>query len=265
MQHGLQFMSSMMKVLEKIQATQQRNIEKAAETAATSIAGDDWCNLFGTGHSHLPCIDAYPRIGSYPGFRPMVELALSTPNYMVTDNGLLQGTFLEQVPGYGDVILQSHQVEPPDCMIIFSNSGVNAVPIDIALGCRRRGVPVIAITSVAHSSSTNSRHASGKRLMDIADLVIDNCMPPGDALVSIEGLEHNVASGSTLASVFIIQAIVAETAAKLTRMGKPPLVLHSHNRRDAQEEAAHTSVELNVQEYGRRLGRRLSRLDTRMV
>lgn len=258
----IDYMTTIQNIVEDIKRTQRDAMKQAADLAVQAIGSERWCYLFGTGHSHMPCLEAYPRIGGIVGFRPMIELGLSTPNYMIGDNGLLQGTFLEQVEGYGDVILQSHPIAPPDCIIIFSNSGVNAVPIDVALGCRRRSVKVIAVTSVQHSETTGSRHSSGKKLLDVADVVIDNCLPPGDAQIYVDGLDQPVGACSTIASMVIIQSIVCLVAEGLVQQGQPPLVLHSHNRRDGQEAAAHNSMEQSVQEYGRRLGRSLLEFDT---
>lgn len=265
MQAELEYMTQIQAVVARIRDTQRTAVAEAAELATRAIAEDGWCNLFGTGHSHMPCLEAYPRIGGIVGFRPMVELALSTPNYMVGDNGLLQGTFLEQVEGYGDVIMQSHPVRPPDCMVVFSNSGVNAVPVDVALGCKARGVPVVAVTSLAHAASTGSRHSSGRTVADLADVVIDNCVPAGDAQVRVEDLDHPVGGCSTIASMVIVQMIVAGTAQRLTARGVRPLVIHSHNRRDTSETSAHTSMEESVQAYGRRLGRRMTTYDTTLL
>lgn len=262
MQAELDYVTTIQRVIARIRDTQRAAIAEAADLAAAAIAEDGWCNLFGTGHSHLPCLEAYPRIGGIVGFRPMVELALATPNYMVNDNGLLQGTFLEQVEGYGDVIMQSHAVQPPDCMVVFSNSGVNAVPVDVALGCRARGVPVIAVTSREHAASTGSRHSSGKTLADVADVVIDNCVPPGDAQVRVAGMDHPVGGCSTIASMTIVQMIVAGTAERLTAKGIQPTVIHSHNRHDTGEGTAHSAMEESVQAYGRRLGRRMTSYET---
>jgi uncharacterized phosphosugar-binding protein len=112
-------------------------------------------------------------------------------------------------------------------MIVFSVGGLTAVPIEIAQGARSRGLPVVAVTSVAHSLQGTPGHSSGTRLLDHADVVIDLCTPPGDALVAIDGLETPVAPGSTIAAVAIANELKAETAALLVERGAMPPVLTS--------------------------------------
>src|SRR5258708_16774351 len=94
--------------------------------------------------------ETFPRIGSIVGFHPLVELALTNYNNVVGPNGLRQALFLERVDGYAETILQNYSFGPHDCMTVFSSTGINNVVIDIAMGASRRGLPVIAVTSVAH-------------------------------------------------------------------------------------------------------------------
>ena len=195
----------------------------------------------------------------------MVELALATPQYVVNDNGLLQGTFLEQVVGYGEVIMQSHPVQPPDCMIVFSHSGVNAVPVEVALVAERLEVPVIAITSLEHAGSTSYRHPAGLKLADVATLVVDSGAPSGDALVQVRGLDPRVGATSSITSMAILHAISVRVAELLVDSGVIPTVIHSHNRRDEEETRAHQSMEGSVREHGRRLGRRMVAYDPSLV
>jgi uncharacterized phosphosugar-binding protein len=112
-------------------------------------------------------------------------------------------------------------------MMVFSAGGLSAVPIEMAQGARRRGLPVIAVTSVEQSLAGSPVHSSGTRLLDHADVVIDLCTPPGDALVRIDGLETPVAPGSTIAAVGIANELKARTAALLVERGAMPPVLTS--------------------------------------
>jgi uncharacterized phosphosugar-binding protein len=146
---------------------------------------------------------------------------------VVGANGQRQAMFVERVEGLAEVILSNFELEPPDVMLVFSVSGLSAVPIEIAQGARRRGLPVVAVTSLEHSMSAASGHSSGTRLLDHADVVIDLCTPPGDALVAIEGLDVPVAPGSTIAAVGIANELKARTAALLVERGAMPPVLTS--------------------------------------
>jgi uncharacterized phosphosugar-binding protein len=169
----------------------------------------------------------FPRYGSYPGFNPIVELSMTFHTQVVGANGQRQAMFIERVEGLAESILANFELEPPDVMIVFSVGGLSAVPIEMAQGARQRGLPVIAVTSVEQSLASSPVHSSGTRLLDHADIVIDLCTPPGDALVRIDGLETPVAPGSTIAAVGIANELKSRTAALLVERGAMPPVLTS--------------------------------------
>jgi uncharacterized phosphosugar-binding protein len=169
----------------------------------------------------------FPRYGSYPGFNPIVELSMTFHTQVVGANGQRQAMFIERVEGLAEAILDNFELEPPDVMMVFSVGGLSAVPVEMAQGARRRGLPVIAVTSVEQSLQGTPAHSSGTRLLDHADVVIDLCTPPGDALVRVDGLETPVAPGSTIAAVAIANEIKSQTAALLVERGAMPPVLTS--------------------------------------
>lgn len=202
-------------------------ITGAAEMCAKAIASDGLVHCFGTGHSRIPVEELFPRHGSFPGFHEIVELSLTFHNQVVGANGQRQAMWLERVEGFGETILRNFNFGPNDLFLIFSNSGVNAVVIDVALGAKQRGMPVIAVVSAAHCERSPARHSSGTKLTDIADLVIDNGAPAGDAMVQIDGLDDPVSPGSTLGYAAVVNALKAQVAAELVRLGLPPLVMTS--------------------------------------
>ncbi len=214
-------------ILERIRTTQMEPIREAAEICAQTIAGEGLVHLFGTGHSRIFVEEMFPRHGSFPGFHPIVELSLTFHNLVVGSNGQRQAMFLEHVEGLGQVILRNFAFAPPDSFLIFSNSGVNEVVIDVALEARRMGLPVIAVVSVDHCTRSPALHSSGKKLIDIADVVIDNCTPAGDAMVRVPGLSDPVGPGSTIGAAAVTNALKCLIAEKLTALGKPPVVLTS--------------------------------------
>jgi uncharacterized phosphosugar-binding protein len=167
----------------------------------------------------------WPRYGSFPGFNPIVELSLTFHNLVVGPNGQRQAMFLENVPGLAERILRNFDLSPKDAALVCSSSGCNVVPIEIAEQFRTRGVRVVAIVSRRHSGASASRHAGGKKLPDLADLVLDTGAPVGDAMVRLDGLETPVSPGSTVGGCLLINSIKAEVAARLTRAGQPPKVL----------------------------------------
>lgn len=214
-------------LLDRIQATQSDALADASRLCADAIASDGLVHLFGSGHSRIPVEEMFPRYGSYPGFNPIVELSMTFHTQVVGANGQRQAMFIERVEGLAEAILANFELGPPDVMIVFSVGGTSAVPIEIAQGARRRGLPVIAVSAVEQSSAAVPSHSSGTRLVDHADLVIDLCTPPGDAMVAVEGLDTPVAPGSTIAAVAIANEIKAQTAALLVERGAMPPVLTS--------------------------------------
>jgi len=99
----------------------------------------------------------------------------------------------------------------------------------MAFEMKKRGIPVIAITSLEQSGASSPRHGSGKRLFEIADVAIDNCVPPGDALIKIEGIESKTGASSTAAGSAVVHSIVIAALAELVRRGISPPVLPSAN------------------------------------
>jgi len=214
-------------ILERIEGTQMDALENAAEICAQAIAGDGLVHLFGTGHSRIFIEEMFPRHGSFPGFHPIVELSLTFHNLVVGSNGQRQAMFLEHVEGFGQVILRNFVFSKPDCFLLFSNSGINEVVVDVAIEAKRQNLPVIAVVSVEHCNASAALHSSGKKLTDLADVVIDNCTPAGDALVHVANLEDPVGPGSTIGAAAVTNALKCRLAEKLTALGKPPLVLTS--------------------------------------
>jgi uncharacterized phosphosugar-binding protein len=212
-------------LLEQVAATQAEAIETASQWSADAIAADGLVHLFGTGHSRIPVEEMFPRYGSFPGFNPIVELSMTFHTQVVGANGQRQAMFIERTPGLAEVILSNFSFGPQDVMMVFSAGGTTAVPVEMARGARRRGLRVIAVTSVQQSMSADIDPIVGSRLLDEADLVIDLCTPPADALIDIPGLDTPVGPGSTVTAVAIVNSIKVRTAQLLTERGAMPPVL----------------------------------------
>ncbi|MBI1882005.1 MAG: SIS domain-containing protein [Chloroflexi bacterium] len=227
MNPALSYLNAAQTILERIRTTQLEAIERAAEICANSIAGGGLVHLFATGHSRMMIEEMFPRHGSFPGFHSIVELSLTYHNQVVGANGQRQAMFLEHVEGLGKVIMRNFVFARPDSFIIFTNSGVNEVVVEVALEAKQCNLPVIAVVSVEHCQAVPPRHSSGQRLIDVADVTLDNCTPAGDAMVSIEGLADPVGPGSTIGAAAVTNMLKCLVAAKLTRLGQPPKVLTS--------------------------------------
>src|ERR671937_2616430 len=159
------FLAAAHELLDRL-AAQAEALDAAAAICAEAIGAGGLVHAFGTGHSRIPVEELFPRYGSYPGFNPLVELSMTFHTQVVGTNGQRQAMFIERVEGLAEAILANFELEPPDVMIIFSVGGLTAVPIEIAQGARRRGLPVIAVTSVEHSTGETPTHSSGTRLLD---------------------------------------------------------------------------------------------------
>jgi uncharacterized phosphosugar-binding protein len=248
-----QYLAAVRSAVDAIEATQLGPIREAARRFADAILADRLVHVFGTGHSRMAVEELFPRYGSFPGFHPIVELSMTFHNQVVGANGQRQAMFLENVQGFGPVLWRNFATDPRDCLLAISTSGCNAVTIDVALEARRLGMAVVALTSVAHSEASTSRHDSGKRLHEVADLVLDQQAPAGDSAVWIEGLpETPVAPVSSVGGCTIINLLKAEVARLLTEAGRPPKVLTAACHLGADR--ARELFEATYDDYRRRVG-----------
>jgi uncharacterized phosphosugar-binding protein len=254
---ALAWISAAEDVLRRIADTQANAIEEASAWCAEAIAADGLVHLFGTGHSRIPVEEMFPRYGSYPGFNPIVELSMTFHTQVVGANGQRQAMFIERMPGLAEVILSNFAFGPNDMMIVFSAGGLSAVPVEIARGARRRGLKVIAVTSILQSMSDQPNPAVGSRLLEEADLVIDLCTPHADALITIDGLDTPLGPGSTIAAVAIVNSIKVRTAQLLVERGQMPPVITRASVVGADRSRA--LFEEAYREHARRIARAIAR------
>ncbi len=238
-------------LLQELLDREAQHLETAARWCAESIGGGGLVHMFGTGHSRMIVEEMFPRYGSFPGFNPIVELSMTFHTQVVGANGQRQAMFIERQEGLAEQILRNFNFGPQDTFMVISHSGTTAVPIEIALGARERGLKVIALTGLAHSLATASGHSSGIRLCETADLVIDLGTPVGDAMVSLDGLETPVGPGSTVAGVAIVNEIKVRVAELLVEAGQPPSVLTAGSVVGA--ERSRELFDAAYDEHGRRL------------
>lgn len=217
-----------MELLRRIADRELAAIQEAAEVCASSIAQGGLVFLFGNGHSRMLCEEMTPRQGCFPGFVALVELALSNHASIIGANGLRAPLYLEKYEGYAEEILKGFQFGPHDAFVVISTSGIRPVVVEMAAGARRRGMPVIAIVSRQHSERSQPAHSSGKKLIDVADIVIDNHCPPGDCVHEVEGLDWRTGPASTVTGAMIINMLRCEVAERLVARGLRPELLPSH-------------------------------------
>lgn len=193
-------------------------ITKTAAAMAESIKAGRAVYYYGSGHSALPVLDVYPRYGSFVGIQPIHDPRLTWTNVM-GPGGTPELLWLERQEGYVANVMRSYEITPEDTMIVFSHGGLNAAAIEMAMIGKEKGATVVAVTSMQNYRANPPHHSSGKKLADVADIVIDNGAPPEDAVVSIPNWEEPVAASSTVMTVVISMALLAETAKILSGEG----------------------------------------------
>ncbi len=247
-----QYLQAVRAAIDAIEATQLDPIREAGERFARTILANRLVHVFGTGHSRMAVEEMFPRYGSFPGFHPIVELSMTFHNPVVGANGQRQAMFLENVQGFGPVLWRNFATSPNDCLLAISTSGCNAVTIDVALEAKRLGMFVVALTSLAHANVSTSKHESGRKLFEVADLTLDQCAPAGDSAVWIANLETPVSPISSVSGCTVINLLKAEVARRLTEAGQPPKVLTAacHLGPDRAREL----FEATYDDYRRRIG-----------
>jgi uncharacterized phosphosugar-binding protein len=219
-------------LLARIESTQVSAIQAAAQRMADSIEAGRAVHLFGSGHSVIPVLDMFPRYGSFVGFHPIMDPRLMWFS-VIGPGGAPELLWLERTEGYIANALRPYQLDSRDTMLVFSHGGLNAAPVEMALAAKEQGLCVVAVTSLANYRISKATHSSGKQLADVADIVIDNCVPLEDAVVSIDGQKEKVAATSTVAAITIAMALVAEVARELRARGVSLTTFGSPNVADA--------------------------------
>lgn len=211
--------------------TQRAAMDRAADWVGETLMNDRFLYAFGSGHSHALSEEVFYRAGGLARVIPILD-----GNLMVHISASAS-TDWERKEGYAKQVLARYPMTTGDLLFIISNSGRNSVPVEMALEAKSRGARVIAISSAEYVAKVTSRHSSGKKLTDIADLIIDNCGPAGDAVVSVEGLPQRIGPTSTISSAFILHAISVEAAARVVAAGGKPEVWGSANSDSTNNDA----------------------------
>jgi uncharacterized phosphosugar-binding protein len=221
--YAAEYLHTVSALIQRIHDEQLPTLNAAAIRIADCIVGDGLWHVFGSGHSQLLAAELFYRAGGLVPVNAILDLPLSV---MVNAR---RSTWLERIPGYAEQLLQDEPLQAGDVVLVISNSGRNAVPVDVALAAKAGGAIVLALTSVEFSRRVSSRHPSGKKLLDCADLVFDNYGADGDAAVHIPGCPSPVSATSTVVGGALLQALVAATVAELQSRGHPTPVWQSAN------------------------------------
>ncbi|MBQ9036642.1 MAG: SIS domain-containing protein [Erysipelotrichaceae bacterium] len=221
MKTEFEYMNTLTSILDEVYETNKDKLHALAEKFAENIMEDRMIHTFGTGHSHMIGIELFARAGGLGNVDALLD-----PD-VLTSNGAQRSGALEKLPGVADIVYDNYNIQPGDIMIVISNSGRNSMPIEMAMRCKKEGVFVVAVTSLKQSEKMISRHPSGKRLFEVADVVLDNCAPSGDGCLNING--YITGAVSSIASMFMLNTVTSEAIKIVTDKGFKPYIFQSQN------------------------------------
>ena len=223
MNKPLEYLNNLQKILTDIITEQLPQIEKCSEVFAEALKNENTIFLFGTGHSHMLAEELFYRAGGLVKIQPVLETSL------MLHESASKSTEIERLEGYAKIIFDSYSMKKDDVIVIISNSGRNGIPVDMAQLAKENGLKVIALTNIRHSSASPSRHKSGKKLYEFADVILDNMGCVGDASVHFEEIGRSACPTSTSAGAAILNAVVAGCIEILLSEGITPEVFSSSN------------------------------------
>lgn len=217
-----EYMTKVIDLLQRISDEEGSAVQQAAELIADVIERGHNIFAFGCTHSSLPIQDLVYRAGGLmlinPIFGPGIAAMDTRPATMSSS--------IEKLSGYAQVILDNTPIREGDVLILVSVSGRNAVPVEMAQLAQTRGIKVIGLTSREYSGAVTSRHSSGKKMHDYADVVLDNKVDKGDAVLSAVGVPQKFCPASGVTSIAILQALIGATIQELLHRGiTPPVIL----------------------------------------
>lgn len=219
----LNYRDTIVAILDDILANHSDALDRARDAIAEAIGRDKLVHVTGSGHSHMLAEEVFYRAGGLAAAQAVLDQDL------MLHNGAERSTQLEREPGRAEKVFDTFGIKSGDVLIVASNSGRNAFPVEMALLAKARGVICIAITSLRHATIVESRHASGQRLFEAADIVLDNGGVYGDAALEVPGLAAKMGPTSTITGVFLVNTLMAEAAAALTAKGIDVDVYQSAN------------------------------------
>lgn len=220
-----EYLAAVIGLLQRIAAEEEPAVQQAAGLMADAVQNGHNLFAFGCTHSSLPIQDLIYRAGGLmlinPIFGPGIAAMDTRPATLSSE--------IEKLPGYAKALLDNTPLKAGDVLLLVSVSGRNAVPIEMAQAAQERGAKVIGLTSRAYSQGVSSRHPTGKKMHDFADVVLDNKVDKGDAVLSAEGMPQKFTPASGVTSIAILQGLVAATIQELLRRGVTPPVFLAAN------------------------------------
>jgi uncharacterized phosphosugar-binding protein len=216
------YLENVIQRLQVIAEEEMPAIYEGAKLLSDAIALGNRIFAFGCTHSSLPIQDLVYRAGGIMLVNPIYAPGLAA---MDTRPATLS-TSIERTSGYAKAVLDNQPVQEGDILILVSVSGRNVVPIEMAQEAKKRGMKVIGLTSLDYTAAVSSRHPSGKKMHQFADVVLDAKIDPGDAVLEAEGAPQKFCPVSGVINPAILQALMAATVELLIQRGiMPPVFL----------------------------------------
>ncbi|HZK21925.1 MAG TPA: SIS domain-containing protein [Oscillospiraceae bacterium] len=223
MSKSIEYIENIENIIKKVLLSQMAVIDECARLFADTIKSSHNIFFFGTGHSSLLAQEVFYRAGGLVKVRAILETSL------LLNESAHKSTMIERLQGYAEILFNRYEIKKGDTIVIISNSGRNGVPVDMAELCKNKGVKVVVLTSMNHTMAGKSRHKSGKRLFEFADIVLDNMGCAGDASVYFSVLQRNAAPTSTVIGALLLNAATAKAIEFLSDDGITPEVWSSSN------------------------------------
>lgn len=217
------YLKKLMSLLEEVERNEAVRLDEAADRIYTSMRQDGLLHVFATGHSHMIADELFYRAGGLAPINPLLV------DKLMVYKGAQQATNFEREAGEATKVLEGFDLRKGDCLLLSSNSGINVASIEAALWAKDHDILTIGITSVSASSKLESRHPSGKRLMEVCDITIDNHAPQGDGLLEMQGTGQVTGGASSFSSLFIAQRLVLKVVNLYLRDGLVPPIFQSAN------------------------------------
>lgn len=218
---GYEYTDLIIETMRKAEEVNHDVLEILIQQMIRTVEEDRIIHTFGTGHGHMIGMELFDRAGGLANVDCILD------NAVLLSQGARRSGEIERVCGVSDIIFDTYEIRPGDIMIISSNSGRNAMPVEMAMRCQKEGIWTAAITNVEQSGKTKSRHPSGKMLCECADLVIDNCCPGGDTLMEFGGIKTGPAT--SIVGMNLVNIAATETIRRCVEKGIRPYVFQSQN------------------------------------
>ncbi|EAR51049.1 hypothetical protein OG2516_04104 [Oceanicola granulosus HTCC2516] len=223
-------------IIDGLLAQEEAAMDAARDAIALALTRGGIIHVAGSGHSHMLAEEVFYRAGGIAAAQAILD------DDLMLHRGAERSTRLERETGQAARVLARYRIAPGDVMVVASNSGRNAYPVELAQIAKASGATVIAVTSLAHARLVESRHPSGKRLFEVADIVLDNGGAYGDGALEVPGVAERMGPTSSVVGIWLLNALIAEAAAQATAAGAAIDIYLSANA-EATDDAAHLIIE----------------------